>query len=199
MTELESSLLQLLNQKLSFNIKHLFCETNFGFTNATHLNHKSGGLLSLATSYSGIECLILESGTVSNTYLLIESILHDRPRSLLPSVNSFYRHENKIKDINISSLIELKFNNFLPFSKMVKMLLPPISFKNDHNEIFMEYVNLNYYSNSESYYGFVLYRLKKSLKRDYFVKVKREKIRDSASTFCDLEKRVANIDNLDRM
>ena len=75
------------------------------------------------------------------------------------------------------------------------MLLPPISVKNDHNEIFMEYVNLNYYSNTERNYGFVFCRLKKASREN--IKVKREKNRDSASIFCDLEKRVANIDHLD--
>ena len=111
--------LNILMHRLGF-IYLILCLFFIRIEKSRYHSNLFGGLLSLATSYSGIECLILESGTVSNTYLLIESILHDRPRSLLLSVNSFYRHENKIKNINISDWLSLSLTIFYHFQKWSK-------------------------------------------------------------------------------
>lgn len=97
--------------------------------------------------------------------------------------------------MNKKSLIDIPVTHILPFENLIKNLHSPIDLKDTKNELYFEYININY-SRKILEFGYILYRLNNvNLKIGTIILVKTEFIRDYAILICDSVDHLLTVDH----
>lgn len=183
-----SNLNELLKTKKSFSIKTFYCYTNNGFSNS-HDN-------SIAQLNKYQYCLIDLIDNRTPKY----QIAHNQLNPKLELITSEKKNLNFIRryadwsNINDQHLIDIPITHVLPFKNLINYLHSPTNLKNSKEELFMEYLNV-VYSQKSTGFGFILYRIKASLKANSLIIINAYYLRDYSVIICDYNNHVLTVDS----